>query len=164
MKRFPLGALALSALLLPLAAGACATPGPDTTDDSADAEAEVRAAYDDFVRAWEAESADAVVAFFTDDAVAFDPVPPGRWEGASDIREGWVAPSFDFLDDISIDSRMVRVNTRGDVAWVTSAYTFTATTADGPFRDEGNLSMVWVRQADGGWRVAVFHASPPVEG
>lgn len=159
-------AVALPVLLLAITASGCATVGPaaDPAGGSTAAEAQVRAAVGDFVEAWEAEDTDAVVSFFTPDAVAFDPAPPGRWEGAADIRDNWVAPAFEFLEDVQIDTRAVRVDARGDVSWVTAAYTFQATTPDGPYSDAGNLSMVWVRQPNGSWRVAVFHASPPIEG
>jgi hypothetical protein len=53
------------------------------------------------------------------------------------------------------------------VAWLTARYVFEGRQPDGEMlRDEGYLSMVWVRESEGEYRATVFHASnlPEEEG
>lgn len=122
-------------------------------------EAGVRAAVEAFVGAWVAEDEEAVMQSFLPNAVAYDPVPPGTFEGHAGIRQ-WVAGSFENLEGIAITSpTAMRIETAGPVAWVTGSYRFEAMFGDQEIADEGPLSMVWVRQPEGAYRMAVFHAS-----
>jgi uncharacterized protein (TIGR02246 family) len=124
--------------------------------------AEVEAAFKRFEEAWETEDIESAVGAFTPDAVVFDPVPPGRFERLEGIR-AWISGSFDSLEQISISTSQVRVQTAGQVAWVTARYVFGAQQKGTPVRVEGDLTMVWVRQPDGSLKMSVFHAShlPP---
>ena len=145
------------AVLLGFIAAAC-QPAPPPRAAAADPAA-VEAAYEDFEAAWEAEDLDGVIAMFRPDAVAFDPVPPGKFEGTEGIRS-WAGGAFEFLDGITITSDEIRVRVEGPVAWVTAHYVFEGRQPDGELlRDEGNLSMVWVLESDGRYRATVFHAS-----
>jgi len=134
----------------------CGTPPPPPGGEAS--AAEVEAAFKRFEEAWEREDIDAAANAFTPDAVVFDPVPPGRFEGAEGIRK-WISGSFDSLEQISIGASQFRVQSAGQVAWVTAHYTFEAQQAGKPLRVEGDLTMVWVRQTDGSHRLSVFHAS-----
>lgn len=139
---------------LPLAAAAWAAP-----QEPAAEEAGVRAAVDAFIAAWLAEDADAVVGAFLPDAVAFDPAPPGTFEGQEGIRR-WVTGDFAHMEGIAITAPgPMRIETLGPVAWVTGHYRFQADLGEHHLDDEGALTMVWVRQPDGAYRLAVFHAS-----
>lgn len=120
--------------------------------------AEVEAAVAAFVAAWEQEDLEAAVGAFVSDAIVFDPAPPGKFDGIEGIR-GWTSGSFDALEQISITLEDLRIQTAGPVAWVTARYRFEALQNGEPAGDEGNLSMVWVRQADGVYKAALFHAS-----
>ena len=145
-----------AALLILLIGAACAPPPPPGEGEvsAADAEASFKA----FAQAWEQENVDAATAAFAPDAVVFDPVPPGRFEGAAGIRS-WISGSFEALDHISIRSSQFRVQTRGPVAWGTTHFLFEAERGGQPVRFEGDLTLVWVRQVDGSLRLSVFHAS-----
>lgn len=137
-----------------LAAAAWAAPPQPAAE-----EAGVRAAVESFIAAWLAEDADAVVATFLPDAVAFDPAPPGTFEGQEGIRR-WVTGDFAHIEGIAISSPGPwRIETLGPVAWVTGHYRFQAALGEQHIDDEGALTMVWVRQPDGTYRLAVFHAS-----
>jgi uncharacterized protein (TIGR02246 family) len=118
----------------------------------------VEAALNRFDEAWEREDLEAAVGAFTSDAVAFDPVPPGKFEGTEGIRT-WISESFASLAQISINLSEVRIQTAGSVAWVTARFVFEAQQEGKPFRAEGYVSMIWVLQADGSHKLSVFHAS-----
>ena len=129
--------------------------------------AEVETAMDDFVAAWEREDVDATVAFFTADAVLFDPVPPGKFEGSEAIR-ALVAGAFEELDAIEITLTERNVRTAGRVAWFHARFVYAGQPPQpdaAPVRDEGFVTMIWVRQEDGSYRSPLFHASRlPEEG
>lgn len=123
----------------------------------------VETAFQTFVDAWETEDADAVVAAFTADGVAFDPVPPGKFSGSEGIR-GLATATFEAQDSISIPYTEFEVRTHGPVAWSTARYTYQATMSGESIAEEGYVSMVWLLQDDGSYRAALFHASPiPVD-
>ena len=122
--------------------------------------AEVEAATKSFIQAWEKKDLAAVTGAFSNDAMAFDPVPPGRFDGAAGIH-AWVAGDFQVLSQISITISDLRIQTMGPVAWVTSRYVFKAVMDGQPAGDAGNLSLVWVKQPDGAYKLSVFHASVP---
>lgn len=108
--------------------------------------------------AWEREDVETAAGAFTSDAVVFDPVPPGRFGTAEEIR-GWISNSFDSLEQISISTSELRVLTSGPVAWATARYLFEAQQGGKPLRAEGYLSTVWLLQTDGSHKLSVFHAS-----
>jgi len=122
----------------------------------------VMVAYKSFENAWEKEDVAAAIALFDADAVVFDPVPPGRFEGTDAIR-GWIAGSFEALDDISIETSRMRLQVVGPAAWITAHYVFTATQGGKPARFEGDMTMNMLRDDKDTWRLLVFHAShlPP---
>jgi uncharacterized protein (TIGR02246 family) len=155
--------LALQVVLAMATCVMCGTPPPPPGGEAS--AAEVEAAFKRFEEAWEREDVDAAANAFTPDAVVFDPVPPGRFDSGEGIRN-WISGSFASLDQISISTSQLRVQTAGRVAWATTHYTFEAQQAGKPLRVEGDLTMVWVRQTDGSRRLSVFHAShlPPATG
>jgi hypothetical protein len=103
--------LALSGVvLLGLIAAAC-QPAPPPEAAAADPAA-VEAAFADFITAWEEEDLDAVLAMFRPDAVAFDPVPPGKFEGSEGIRS-WAGGAFEYLDGITIVTDGIQVRVEG---------------------------------------------------
>lgn len=150
------GPLLGSAVLLGAAVVACA-PEP-VSDGGAAVAAEAEAAFRNFVRAWEEQDLEAAVGAFSPDAVAFEPAPPTKFEGTEGIR-AWTSGAFDALDRISIATEDVRARAEGPVAWVTARYTFEGEQEGEAVRDEGYVSMVWVREADGAYRARLFHAS-----
>lgn len=123
--------------------------------------ADVEAAVDDFVAAWEQENLEAATGALTADAVAYDPAPPGKFEGAEGIH-AWISGAFEELDQIDITLTERSVRTVGRVAWFQARYVFAAQPVQPeaePIRDEGYVSMIWVRQEDGSYKSPLFHAS-----
>lgn len=153
---------------------ACAPAGEEGETAAAGVEqpaataAGVEAAFQAFVDAWEAEDVEAAVGAFTTDAVAFDPVPPGKFGGPEGIR-AWASGAFEALEGITITVSEVSAATEGRVGWLTAHYVFEGQAPDESVRDEGYLSSVWVLQDDGSYKATLFHASirpeePPAMG
>jgi ketosteroid isomerase-like protein len=145
-------------LFLFLPALLAAVPGQAKTPVASAAETD--AALQQFIQAWTKEDLNAVVAAFAPDAIAFDPTPPGKFEHTAGIRT-WVSDTFKALAQISINVSDVQIHTAGSVTWLTGHYVFQAKVEAMPIKDEGNLSMVWVKQTDGSYKISVFHADVP---
>jgi ketosteroid isomerase-like protein len=122
--------------------------------------AEVEAAFNQFRHAWENEDLGAAFGAFSPDAVAYDPAPPGKYANPAEIRK-WIADTFQALNHITIPVSDVKIHTAGAVAWLTAHYQFKYQADGKPSVDEGNVSIVWVKQADASYKIAVFHASIP---
>jgi ketosteroid isomerase-like protein len=122
--------------------------------------AETEAALQQFIQGWEKKDLPSVVAAFAPDAVAFDPLPPGKFVHTEGIR-AWVGDTFKALTDISVNVSDVQIHAAGSVAWLTGHYVFKAKAGEMPIKDEGNLSLVWVKQTDGAYKISVFHADVP---
>ena len=152
------------AVLYFVAVLACApAPPAEETEEVAVVTAKVEAAFEAFLEAWEEEDLETAVNAFTPDAVVYDPVPPGKFEGADEIRS-WTSGAFESLEQISITISELRVQGAGSVAWLTARYLFEARAEGEPTGDEGHLSMIWVRQPDGSYKASLFHASALPEG
>jgi ketosteroid isomerase-like protein len=148
--------------LLAAALTGCAPEAPAQAEAS---EADVRAAFDDFAGAFQAQDLDGVLAAFTEDAVAIDPpAPPGIFRGSEGIG-AWAGGAFQAFDRIEIDIRDPSVRTQGSAGWVTAYYVFQATAAGmpEPYTAEGWVSMVFVRDEEGTYRSTLFQASPVAE-
>jgi len=146
-------ALGLFSMLLGAAAVRAASATPATV-------AEANAAFESFRVAWEHKDLAAATAVFAPEAVVYDPVGPGVFATPEAIK-GWTAGSFHDLDGITITDTDMKTHVSGQVAWTTMHFVFKATVQGKPLVDEGNLSLVWIKQADGAYKLAVFHASPP---
>jgi ketosteroid isomerase-like protein len=136
---------AVAALWLSLAVSACATP------PARDAQAEVRAFIDRFIRAVNEPNVDDFVASFAVDATAFFPSPENaaRRVGREDIRRA-VAPTFMQGPGRTIVARDLTISVAGDTAYVS----FDA----GVDRMHARRTLV-LRRIDGEWAVAHLHAS-----
>ena len=155
-SRFAAGnRLILVCLLAISLAGARAVASPPVATAS-----ETQAAFQSFVTAWENADLAAASGVFTDDAVVFDPAPPGVFATPAAIK-GWIADTFKAMDHIKIPYSDVKIRTSGAVAWLTGHYIFKAVAGGKPFVDEGNITLVWVKQGNGAYKLASFHASPP---
>lgn len=152
------------AVLLAIGVTAC----PADRDEQVAAEpadpAAILNAWEALLAAWEAQDVEGVLRAFTENAIVFDPVPPGKFEGQTGIRN-WAAGAFDAFEEISIDTEQVQVATEGPVGWVMARYTFRGTPLQGEaYVDEGYVSALWTLAADGTYRSPLFHASVLPEG
>jgi ketosteroid isomerase-like protein len=97
------------------------------------------------------------------DFTAFDIAPPlGGYQGWEAYSVGWrkiMSKYSKITFTIRDDLRVFRV---GDVGWVSFSADWGGVTAAGEtFNKEFRQTMVWVREADGHWRVVQEHGSCP---
>jgi ketosteroid isomerase-like protein len=111
---------------------------------SNDADAYIRSAEPRFISAFNAGNADAVAAFYTDDAVLLVPNAPIA-RGNAAIRDAFRAHGAGATLNFAPD----RIVQSGDVAYEYGHYTM----GMGSMNDQGNYVTVWRRQANGDWKI-----------
>ena len=143
--------LGLSLLIL-----GCATT---STMSNSDADAYIRAAGSRFITAFNAANADAVSAFYADDAVMLTP-NQAISRGPAAIRGGYngffnaMHPTLSFTPDRIVQSC--------DIAYEYGHYTTTSSNGN----DQGNYVTVWHRQSNGDWKIVAdsINSSMPMAG
>ena len=127
---------------------------------SNDADSYIRSAEGRFISAFNAGNADAVAAFYADDAVLLLPNAPIS-RGSAAIRNTFNAhfsamhPNLNFGPDRIVQS--------GDVAYEYGHYTMQM----GSMTDQGSYVTFWRRQANGDWKIvedSVNSSLPPPSG
>ena len=97
------------------------------------------------------------------DFTAFDIAPPlSGYIGWNAYAEGWYKVLtkysrivFDFHEDL-------RVFRNGDTGWMSVSADWHGTTRGGEaFHKEMRLTLIWLREADGVWRITHEHGSSP---
>ena len=140
-------------VLLSILLTACAS----YTNSSNDADAYIRSAEPRFITAFNAGNADAVAAFYADDAVLLVPNAPIA-RGTAAIRDafhgafGAAHPTLNFAPDRIVQS--------GDIAYEYGHYAM----GMGSTNDHGNYITVWRRQPNGDWKIvedSVNSSLPP---
>ncbi|UCG88728.1 MAG: DUF4440 domain-containing protein [Gemmatimonadota bacterium] len=95
---------------------------------------------------------DAVVTYYTTDAVIMPPNQPAV-HGRDPIRD-WYA-SFPPVTEVELP--IVEIDGRGDIAYVRGTYTLTMAIkgTPEPIMDSGKNLAIWRRQPDGSWLIAI---------
>lgn len=129
--------------------------GETAKDTRAADEAAIRQKSMDWSNAAQSHDADKAVSFYAPDAVVLsDQYPISLTPSA--IRDGWQALLADKSTTLSWKTSAVGVAKSGDIAYEYGAYTLDTTGKDGEVSTRnGKYLLVWKKQADGTWKVAV---------
>lgn len=143
------------ALVGALALAACAgqpAPPPDTrAADEAAIHAKVKA----WSAAAQAKDAAKFVSVYADDAVVMMEAAPDI-RGTAAIREGIAGMMQDPNFALAFEADKVVVARSGDLAYETGTYSMTMSGPDKkPAPVKGHYVVVWRKQADGVWKVAI---------
>lgn len=156
------GLLSCAVVCATLAAGCSTGTGdhlqPQVAAQPADTrvsdEAAIRAASAAWSQASARKDIDKAVSFYGDGAVVMSPKAPAV-HGSENIRKGWA----DILTPgpgLSWRTTTVEVARSGELAYENGEYDFVTTDKNGKTNDEkGKYLVIWKKQADGAWKVAV---------
>ena len=148
MRRF-------GAMVAVLVAVGCTQRPAEPPDTRAADEAAIRASIREWSAAAQAKDAAKFVSFYVDDAVVMMAGAPDI-SGIAAIREGIGGMMQDPAFALSFAADTVVVARSGDLAYETGAYTMSMTGPDNkPATEQGHYVVVWRKQADGAWKVAV---------
>jgi uncharacterized protein (TIGR02246 family) len=143
---------------------ACAHAPAARTTDAAQVRAAIEVAYAGFISALPRGDADALAAFFTDDAVLAYPGLKGFVTGRTAIRDYWAArfQAARFLEAVIVPAE-VRVD--GDLAWETGTNRVVVKSGDAaPVTRTARYLVAWRRGADGRWLIQADAVVPDPAG
>jgi uncharacterized protein (TIGR02246 family) len=124
-------------------------------DTRAADEAAIRAASAAWSQAAAAKDVDKAVSFYGDGAVVMAPKAPAVHD-SENIRKGWAEGFAMPGPGLSWHTTTVEVARSGDLAYENGTYDFVTTGKNGKTSDEkGKYLVIWKKQADGAWKVAV---------
>jgi uncharacterized protein (TIGR02246 family) len=122
----------------------------------------IRALLDEYTTAIRNKDADAVIALYTDDVVAFDLAPPLRLESERVLDRDALRSWFDtWSGPIESESRDLTIRVAGDLAYAFALQHMTGTKTDGEESDLWFRATACFARRDGRWRIAHVHNSVP---
>jgi uncharacterized protein (TIGR02246 family) len=156
MSSFGRTGLTISALVLAACAQPQATPPPAAAADTRAAdEAAIRAAVKDWSAAAQAKDAEKFSSYYGDDGVVMLAGMPD-FNGKPAIREAIGGMMQDPNFALSFENEKVVVARSGDLAYETGTYSLSMSDPNKkPSTEKGHYVVVWQKQADGAWKVAV---------
>jgi uncharacterized protein (TIGR02246 family) len=137
----------------------CSETKPDAAKVAAAAraadEASIRAASAAWSAASQSKDLDKAVAVYSDDAVGFADGGPILTTRA-DLRTNWQQVFAVPDSTLTWKTTAVHVAQSGDIAYEYGAYNFVTTDKQGRLKTQpGKYVLVWKKQADGSWKVAI---------
>ncbi len=159
MLRFRSFSLFLAALFVMNLAVACSNSGTKTAAQPPDTrvadEAAIRAASIEWSKAAQAKDLNKAVSFYADDAMVFADKGPLE-KGKENIRADWEQVLALPGPGLTWTTTGVDVARAGDMAYEYGAYDFATADKKGNIIDaKGKYVLVWKKQADGSWKVAI---------
>jgi len=150
------------AAVVALSMAACYTAPPPAPPDTHDAD--VKAISDIETKAnadWASKNADALVAFYADDAVLMTPGGPAA-KGKDAISAGLKQMLAD--PALSLKFKADKVDVSGSLGYTQGTYTMTMTNpaTKKPMDDHGSYVTTYRKQADGSWKAVADIATSEV--
>jgi uncharacterized protein (TIGR02246 family) len=159
---------ALRFLILTVAAAASIATNGQTQSPSAAAgdlaaAKEIRGWLDRWMKAFKEKDADAVMALYADDVIAYDVVPPLQYVGKAAYRADYQQLFSQYDSNLNVEIRDLHVGATGDLGYAAGLELISGTLK------HGQKSAVWLRftsllrKSDGRWLDFHDHVSVPVE-
>ncbi|HEX4707452.1 MAG TPA: SgcJ/EcaC family oxidoreductase [Candidatus Udaeobacter sp.] len=134
---------------------------PAAADDAATKE--IRAWLERWTKAFSTKDADAVMALYTDDVIAYDLVPPLQYIGKAAYRADYQQFFSQYDSDLKVEVRDLHVGATGDLGYAAGLELISGTLK------RGNKYSFWVRftslfrKSDGRWLDFHDHVSVPAD-
>src|SRR5438270_10523582 len=128
--------MALLALILMIGGAASAQKNGHVQAVSANNEAEIKALYDRWVKAFEAGDIDGIMSVYApgDAVVAYDVVPPLQYKGKDAYRKDYQQFLNQYDGPVHVEYRDMRIISSGDVGFIHALERFTGKLKNGLFR------------------------------
>jgi uncharacterized protein (TIGR02246 family) len=128
-------------------------------------EAEIRALYDRWAKAFEAKDIDGIMSVYApgDAVIAYDLVPPLQYKGKDAYRKDYVEFLNQYDGPIHVEYQDMRIISSGDVGFIHTLERFTGKLKNGQPSDLWLRATSGVRKVNGKWRIVHDHVSVPVD-
>jgi uncharacterized protein (TIGR02246 family) len=128
-------------------------------------EAQVKAVYDKWAKAFEAGNVDAIMALYAPGAeiIAYDVVPPLQYTGKDAYRQDYIEFLKQYDGPIHVEYRNLRVVAGNNVAFVHCLERFSGKLKSGQTSDFWMRTTSGLRKINGRWLIMHDHVSVPVD-
>ena len=128
-------------------------------------EAEIKALYDRWAKAFEAGDIDGIMSVYApgDALVAFDVVPPLQYKGRDAYRKDYEEFLSQYDGPVHVQYRDMRIISSGDVGFIYALERFTGKLKNGRPSDVWLRATSGVRKIGGKWLIVHDHISVPVD-
>lgn len=126
-------------------------------------EAQIRALFEDFSRAFMAKDLDKIMSFYAPDVVAYDIAPPLQFAGKESYRKSWEKwmPQMDRVESHEMSDLKIAVG--GDVAFSHCLSHMIATMKSGERMDSWIRYTAGFRKINGKWLIVHEQLSVPID-
>src|SRR6266446_7757608 len=134
---------------------------PANVDDNA--AKEIRGWLDRWMKAFKEKDADAVMALYADDVIAYDVVPPLQYVGKAAYRADYQQFFSQYEDNLHVEVRDLHVGATGDLGYAAGLQLISGTLRN------GQKTSLWLRftslfrKSDGHWLDFQDHVSVPAD-
>jgi ketosteroid isomerase-like protein len=128
---------------------------------AAQAEKELRAITDEWLKALRAKDVDGLMRHYAPDVLTFDIAPPLRVRGADTVRGNWAVWLKTFDGPLNYEMRDLALEVDGSVAFCHSVNRINGKRTDGSVTDVWIRVTVGFRKTGGAWKVVHEHVSTP---
>ncbi|PYU01903.1 MAG: DUF4440 domain-containing protein [Acidobacteria bacterium] len=157
--------MALLALVLMIGGAASVQKNGHAEAASAKNEAEIKALYDRWARAFEAGDIDGIMSVYApgDAVVAYDVVPPLQYKGKDAYRKDYQEFLNQYDGPVHVEYRDMRIVSSGDVGFIHALERFTGKLKNGQSSDSWLRATSGVQKIGGQWLIVHDHVSVPVD-
>jgi len=128
-------------------------------------EAEIRALWEQWAKAFKARDLDAIMALYApgDAVVGYDIVPPLQYAGKDAYRKDYAEFLAQYVGPIEVEYRDMRVVADDHVAFIHALERLSGTMKNGQKTDFWLRATSGLRKIDGKWLIVHDHVSVPVD-
>jgi len=143
----------------------CQTPAKPQASGTTKNEADIRALYDRWAKAFEARDIDAIMSVYApgDQVVAYDVVPPLQYKGREAYRKDYLELLNQYDGPVHVEYRDMRIFSSGDVGFIQALERFTGKMKNGQPVDFWLRATSGVLKINGQWLIVHDHISVPVD-
>lgn len=135
------------------------------TQSSDKNEAEIRALYDQWAKAFEARDINGIMSVYAtgDSVIAYDVVPPLQFKGAEAYREDYRQFLDQYDGPVHVEYRDMRIMSSGDIGFIHALERFTGKLKNGQPVDFWLRATSGLQKINGKWRIVHDHISVPID-
>lgn len=138
---------------------------PKTATHLSDDEAEIKALYDRWAKAFEAHAIDGIMSNYAsgDAVLAYDIAPPLQYKGSDAYRKDYLDFLAQYDGPIHVEYRDMRILSSGDVGFLHALERITGKLKNGEQSDFWLRATSGVRKINGEWLIVHDHLSVPTD-